>query len=154
MKTRAIICDLDGTLFDTSHRQHFMQGKKKDWKNFNANISGDTVHEWCRELVFAMYFRNYHIIFCSGREDLYLNVTMEGLLNGIGPENMQMIRPSLFMRKAKDHRKDTIIKAEIYKEFIEPKYDILFVIDDRPSVCRMWRSLGLVVLQCGNGEEF
>jgi predicted secreted acid phosphatase len=151
-KIKAIICDLDGTYFDTTHRQSFMQGKKKDWKNFNANIPGDSVHEWCRELVFAMFFRGFHIIFCSGREDSYKDVTMEGLIDKMGLENMQMVRPSLFMRKAKDHRQDYIVKTEIYKTYIEPKYDVLFCIDDRQQVVDGWRALGLTCLQCAPGN--
>lgn len=151
-KIKAIICDLDGTYFDTTHRQIFMQGKKKDWKNFNANISGDSVNEWCRELVFAMFFRNYHIIFCSGREDIYKDVTMEGLIDKMGLENMQMVRPSLFMRKAGDHRKDSIVKKEIYETYIKDKYDVLFCIDDRTQVVEAWRALGLTCLQCAPGN--
>jgi hypothetical protein len=168
MKQKAIICDLDGTLFDISHRLHFLKPvvgtnrdfpvettpkkPKKDWKNFNANIPGDTINEWCRELIFAMFFRNYHIIFSSGREDIYKDVTMEGLIEGIGLENMQMIRPSLFMRKAGDHRQDNIVKTEIYKIYIEPKYDVLFCIDDRQQVVDAWRALGLTCLQCAKGD--
>lgn len=171
MKQRAIICDLDGTLFDCSNRLHFVNPsepgpdimtpegltlrpvkKKKDWKNFYANIPQDTINEWCREMIFAMFFKNYHIIFCSGRPDNYREVTLEGLFKGIGPENMRMVRPSLFMRKAGDFRADNIVKTEIYKEFIEPKYDVLFCIDDRQQVVDAWRELGLTCLQCAKGN--
>lgn len=169
LKIKACIFDLDGTLFDISHRLHFVKPvvaetnrdfpiettpkkPKKDWKNFYANIQGDKVNDWCRELIFAMHFRNYHIIFCSGRGGEHKEVTMEVLLGAIGPENMTMIRPSLFMRKVGDYRQDSIIKEEIYRQFIEPKYSVQFVVDDRPSVCRMWRSVGLTVLQCNDAE--
>jgi phosphoglycolate phosphatase-like HAD superfamily hydrolase len=157
IKIKAIICDLDGTLCDTSKRVHFVRvpkGIKKDWKNFNKNISYDEIHEWCYELIFAMFFRGFHVIFTSGRSDEFKGITLEWLVDKFNEDNMRMLRPSLFMRKAGDSRRDDIVKTEIYKQFIEPKYDVLFAIDDRPSVCRAWRSLGIQVLQCGKGEEF
>ena len=30
---RIVICDIDGTIADNSHRQHYLLGKK-DWKKF------------------------------------------------------------------------------------------------------------------------
>ncbi len=169
-KINAIICDLDGTLANCSHRLHFVKPTvvaetnrdfpiettpkkpKKDWKNFYANIAYDEVNEWCRELVFAMYFRNYHIIFCSGRPAEHRDVTLEWLLAKIGPENMTMIRPSLFMRNSGDYRPDNIVKTEIYQKCIEPKYNVLFCIDDRQQVVNAWRELGLTCLQCAPGN--
>jgi hypothetical protein len=54
------------------------------------------------------------------------------------------------MRQAGDMRKDSIIKSEIFWENVAPNYDVKMVIDDRPQVTRMWRSIGLNVLQVGN----
>jgi len=54
------------------------------------------------------------------------------------------------MRKGGDRRPDTIVKHEILRRFFEKK-DILFVVD-RPSVVEMWRSEGLVCLQCNPHE--
>ena len=47
----------------------------------------------------------------------------------------------VFMRSSGDKRPDTQVKADILK-FI-PKDKVVLVIDDRPSVCRMWRENGL-----------
>jgi hypothetical protein len=43
------------------------------------------------------------------------------------------------MRKAKDYRKDAIIKREIFDREISGKYRIEFVLDDRDQVVDMWR---------------
>lgn len=53
----------------------------------------------------------------------------------------------LYMRHAGDTRLDSIVKEEMYRTFIEPLFDVRYVVDDRPQVCDMWRSLGLHVLQ-------
>lgn len=40
--------------------------------------------------------------------------------------------------------RDDIIKKELYKKEIEPRYNVLFVFDDRPQVLKMWQNeLGL-----------
>lgn len=56
------------------------------------------------------------------------------------------------MRKDGDFRKDSIVKEEIYREWIEPFHEVLFCIDDRKQVVDMWRSIGLTCLQCAEGN--
>lgn len=145
---KVIIVDIDGTLSNNDHRQHFIAGEKKDWKSFSDNCHLDTVNEWCQRLVNAMAYESQcEIIYVSGRSDEYRNVTEVFI------EDYANLQYRLFMRKAGDYRADIIIKEEIYNEHIKGKCDVLFCVDDRPSVCRMWRSLGLTVLQC-NDKEF
>jgi len=60
----------------------------------------------------------------------------------------------LFMRGNKDHRKDYILKKEIYDTCIKDIYEVVAVFEDRPSVCRMWRDLGLLVYQVGAKDDF
>jgi len=55
------------------------------------------------------------------------------------------------MREVGDRRKDTEVKAEIYHRFIEPQYDVHYILDDRDQVVKMWRSLGLTCLQVAEG---
>lgn len=60
----------------------------------------------------------------------------------------------LLMRPTNDKRKDTVVKKEIWDNDIVGKYNVLCVIDDRPSVVRMWRyEIGLPVFQV-NDREF
>ena len=56
------------------------------------------------------------------------------------------------MRKTKDFRSDSIIKTEIYNEFIKDKYFVDLVLDDRDSVVKTWRDLGLLCLQVYYGD--
>jgi hypothetical protein len=56
------------------------------------------------------------------------------------------------MRKADDYRKDSIIKKEIYDNDIFPRYNVLFVYDDRNQVVEMWRGLGVKVFQVELGN--
>lgn len=82
---------------------------------------------------------NYKIIFLSGREDKFRQVTHDWIVANVIEKDFE-----LCMRKTGDNRQDSIVKKEIYKEHIEPYYNIIGVIDDRPQVLRMWQNeLGL-----------
>lgn len=59
---------------------------------------------------------------------------------------------ALFMRPAGDKRKDTIVKREIFDREIRDKYAVLFVLDDRISVCRQWYGMGLPLLRVGDPD--
>lgn len=152
-KPEAIIVDLDGTLCNIDHRLHFVQGEgRKDWKNFMYNIPGDSVNEWCLSLINAFKADGKtELIFCSGRSSNYKKETVEWLIENTGYYPADDF--NLFMRDRNDHRADTIIKEIILDFEILTRFTPIFAVDDRPSVCRMWRSRDIVCLQC-NEKEF
>lgn len=157
MKQKAIICDLDGTLINCNHRRHFIEGEKDDWKSFlhPEHIEKDTFNEWCRELILAMDKHEYVVLFVTGRNENTRTDTTNTLLKywyALPNEYMNKKNSVLFMRKDEDYREDAIVKEEIYKECIEPFYDVLFCIDDRKCVTDMWRNIGLVCLHCAEGN--
>ena len=145
-KKNAILMDLDGTIANIDHRLHFVRQKPKNWKGFFDAMSEDGVYDWCILLVNSMYNSGYHIIIVSGRPDPHRYITMDWLRNNIIPCD------HLLMRKEDDFRSDSLVKAEIFKNKIKPYYNILFAVDDRSSVVKTWRELGLVCLQCNEGN--
>ncbi len=133
----AIIVDIDGTL---------------------ANIGGDNprnIYDASRAMedilsdpvsnVAAMAYKHgYKVIILTGRHSGHLEVTKRWLEeNGVNYDY-------IWTRAEGDKRNDTIVKEELYREHIEGKFNIKYVIDDRPSVCRMWRELGLFTFQVGD----
>jgi hypothetical protein len=145
MKNKAIIVDLDGTLADITHRRKFVEGKQKDWKNFNHNIIRDELNHWCAEIIRRM-IPDHHVLLVSGRTDDLKQETIEWLKKHAVPFT------DLFMRAGKDYRDDTVVKKEIYEKKIKLFYNVLFVIDDRAKVVKMWREENLVCLQCDWGD--
>ena len=145
---KAIICDIDGTLANVEHRRHFVEDKKNaDWDAFNAEMGKDTINEWCKELLKIFYANGYEVLLVSGRPFEYTYETIFWL------DKNEVQYSELFLREKKnDHRKDTIVKTEIYNNKIKGNYDILFVVDDRASVVANWRDLGLICLQCDKGN--
>lgn len=152
----SIIVDLDGTLCDASHRVKYIDETahpRKDWNKFYEGIPGDTPNQWCVDLIDNyLIVGGYKILFVTGRPDKYRVSTEQWLhkhlpfLNDFGDSY------KLFMRSHGDYRKDFIVKNEIYHNEIIDKYHVMFVIEDRKQVVDMWRQLGLVCLQCDNGN--
>ena len=56
----------------------------------------------------------------------------------------------LLLRRDGDYRSDVVVKREMLADLDKSK--ILFVVEDRSRVVEMWRSEGLVCLQCAPGE--
>lgn len=139
-KIDAVIFDRDGTLFSVQH--HMGPKGPRDWGSFNANCADDCVVPAVAAL-FKLVRDNcpgVKVIITSGREDH----TRANML--LGMERHDVVPDLLFMRKSGDQRKDSIVKAEIYAQEIEPHYNVLFVVDDRPQVVEGWRKLGLKVI--------
>lgn len=143
---KAIIVDLDGTLCDVDHRVEFVRKVPIDWQGFNDRMSADKVNLWCQELIEAMSAKGCDIYFITGRGEDYRGLTEEWL------KRHHINYQGLFMRPANDMREDAEIKEEQYVKHLKGKFNILFVVDDRLSVVRRWRELGLVCLQCDWGD--
>ncbi len=152
-KPRAIIVDLDGTLYDCEARRktYLEDTQNLNFERFSAAAKLDKPHEWCAQLCQSMRNSGFRVLFVSGRQDsgtnrLDAHVWLRKHLNW----DLQDYK--LFMRNPKDNRRDDVIKLEIYREFIEPLYDIIFCVDDRKQVVDLWRNIGLTCLHCADGN--
>lgn len=141
-KPDAIIVDVDGTVAD-------MQGVRTP---FQWDLVGlDKPHQYVIDIVNAARYDGLEIIFLSGRDGCCMEDTHKWLTKYTQVDDFY-----LFMRSVGDMRKDTIIKKELFKKYIDNNFNVLYAIDDRGSVARMWRyELGLKVLQVGDPyQEF
>lgn len=134
-RPKTVLVDIDGTLAEMKDRGPF------DWDK----VGNDSVKEEVRDVVSGLQMQGYQVVVLSGRDGICYNETKTWLLQKAKLSNFHF-----FMRQAGDMRKDSIIKSEIFWENVAPNYDVKMVIDDRPQVTRMWRSIGLNVLQVGN----
>ena len=147
--TQIIVCDLDGTLCDITHRTHFVQrphGERKDWDAFFAGVPDDKVNEPVLDLLF-MVDEYSTVVFCSGRPERCRADTVAWLEKHAFPFS----QCQLHMRKDGDFRPDDIVKQEILDTHID-KDRVLFVLDDRNQVVNMWRRNGLACFQVAEGN--
>lgn len=138
MKPQAYIVDIDGTMAIKGDREPF------EWDA----VECDTPNTPVVRMVQAMAKAGISVIFCSGRMEQARPGTTRWLAAHYG-HHYEM----LLMRADGDYRKDSVVKEEIYRERIEPFYNIMAVIDDRTQVVDMWRDrLGLVCFQVAKGD--
>jgi predicted kinase len=145
-----VICDIDGTIADLTHRLHHVKDGNRNWDAFFAEVSGDGFREdvW-RDVVRDAEENDAQIIFLSGRSDVCRGNT-EGWLMG---RCRLRSEPIVLMRREFDRRPDTEVKRDIFDWHFKG-YKIVRVYDDRPRLVSMWREMGLDVVDCGNGVDF
>lgn len=133
-----VISDIDGTL---AH----MNGKRGpfEWHkvgNDDIDLGVAAVLDGVSTINEANSNKTTIFLF-SGRDEVCRPETEAWLeLHGIDYD-------ALYMRRT-DHVdehggqvKDTLVKEEMFEKYIKGKYNVLFVLDDRPQVCRMWRDV-------------
>ena len=145
MVRNVIIVDIDGTIADCSHRLHFIEKHPKNWESFHDQAIVDPPILSVINLVQALAAQGAQIAFVTGRPESHREILMNWLSTHGLPAG------ALYMRKTGDYRMDTVIKSEIFAEHFSEK-NIWFVLEDRSSVVKMWRNIGLKVLQVADGN--
>jgi predicted kinase len=148
-KDSLVLCDIDGTISDTAHRLHFVNKMPKDWNGFFGAMADDPVRDDVRKKLIEHYNEGRTIIFLSARPEKYRDVTLKWL-----HDNMLTFAWTLVMRPSGDGRPDTETKRDMFEKHFKDKDAVHAIYDDRPSVIRLWKELGLNVIDVGKGEEF
>ena len=136
MKT-TIIIDLDGTLCNSGHRQHYAVAK--DWAQFHGCLMQDEPNADVQGLIAALP-ENWTRIALTARPEPYRTQTIEWLLShGIAID-------TLLMRPANDFNSDTIVKPALLNRHFGSHevalQHVAFILDDRDAIVEAWRNLG------------
>lgn len=126
---RYIIVDIDGTVAIMNNRNPF------EWDK----VDTDDCNFMIRDIVLSLS-KNNNIVFVSGRDNICRDKTTQWI-----NQHFPNMKFDLLMRSNGDYRPDEIIKREIYNRFLS-NMNCVMVIDDRPKVVKMWKSLGLFVI--------
>ena len=139
------VFDIDGTLANLDHRLHHIQKTPKDWDAFYEACDRDSLIDPIAKI--AWNLTGNTIVYVTGRSEqvrdktiLWLNHHSLWMPNG---------NSVLLMRQIWDHRPDHIIKPELVAPF---KDQITAIFEDRASVVKAYRDMGLTCLQVADGE--
>jgi len=147
-KQKAIIVDIDGTLALLGDRSPY------DTKHVGLYPPNQPIIDLVKLLQFSI--QNAATFIITGREKLEFenwNVASVEKQTRYWLWTHNIRFNHLYMRELGDHRKDFVIKKEIYDQKIKQNYNVLYVIEDRRQVIDMWRSEGLTVLDVA-GNDF
>lgn len=144
-KPRCFVFDLDGTL-------SLMKDKEGNFTRdpYSIDVENDAPNENIIMILDSLIYdrgeglSDVRFVFCSGRKES----AREGSERWLRKHTAIQNPIELYMRPDNDFRKDSILKVEIYKNHILPKYNVIAVFDDRSQVVQALREeLGLTVLQ-------
>ncbi len=133
----ALLVDIDGTVAVMTGRGPYEEHR----------VGEDSPNPPVIALVRALHAGGYRVVFCTGRSEACRGDTASWLDAHVG-----VPYEALLMRAARDGRKDWVVKAELFDRHVRHRYRIVAVLDDRDQVVRMWRTMGLTVLQVGEGN--
>jgi predicted kinase len=133
-KPQAVLVDVDGTLALVNGRGYY------DYDLVLTDLPNQPVIDLVNVLA-----RDNEIIFMSGRPETCREDTSSWIDRFVRYPHL------LFMRAEGDKRKDAVVKRELFDERVRNHYNVRWVVDDRNQVVRMWRELGLTVLQVADG---
>jgi uncharacterized HAD superfamily protein len=146
---KVVLVDIDGTIAQaTEERLKYLLEEPKNWEKFLDMVDTDLPKEEILDLVRTIKDR-YEIIFCTGRSEKYRRITMHWLKNHFHKNAEDYL---MLMRPNGDHRADTEMKPLMLKAAGIELKDIAFVLEDRKTVTKMWRDMGLTCLQVVEGD--
>ena len=127
-----IVIDMDGTQAINTTRSYYD----------NTRGDEDSPFEPIVKLVNKIV-KEYVTIIVSGKTKYCMEKNKDGLeVYTDVPRDAEV-----YMREEGDNRKDIVVKREIYEKYLKDRFNVAYILDDRPVVCRMWRDLGIPVLQ-------
>lgn len=127
----AFLVDIDGTVALKGDRDIFDDSK----------LHLDTVIEPVKQVLDGLHNKGHKIIYVSGRQ----NSSYESTKKWLEDNELWYTDSEMYMRKTKDQRTDSIIKEEIVRNEIVPRYNVQGVFDDRIQVTREYYRLGIFV---------
>lgn len=137
---KTVVVDIDGTL---AHKS--LDKGSRGWYDWNR-VGEDSLDVVVGNMVDLYIKDGYKIVLLSGRDAICRPET-EAWCNKYGIEYDVLI-----MRPKGDQRKDSIVKEELFWQFIAPKCSVELMVDDRQQVVDMWRSIGLKCIQVESGD--
>lgn len=135
-----LLVDIDGTV--ASH-----EGVRGPYDTSKYHL--DNPHHDVIEIVRVYhYVLGYKIVFMSGRDEKFKDVTEEWLY-----QHVKVPIAGLFMRPEGDTRPDNVVKLELFNKHVRNgPWSIRYAFDDRDRVVKTWRSIKLRTLQVAEGN--
>lgn len=148
-KPKAIVCDLDGTLFRHVARSPYEYTK----------VYTDVPDPFILNMLHMYKYQGYEIVFLSGRPE---KVVVAGVPVDVRGETTRCLfdkaqllpvgNVHLFMRPEGDNGNDADVKQMLFDKYVRYNFEVSVWLDDRNRVVRRIRKLGVNVHQVAEGD--
>ncbi|MER6568574.1 hypothetical protein ABT288_20950 [Streptomyces sp. NPDC001093] len=133
------VFDLDNTLADTAHRQHFLEARPKNWAAFFAAAPADP--PLAEGIALAVdSARECEVLYLTGRPERWRRDTLDWLAAQGLPEGR------VYMRSNADRRPARFTKLEILRRLAQDR-EIRVLVDDDEMVCDDAERAGFTVVR-------
>lgn len=143
----AVAVDRDGTLASVDWVRPSNDSDQPGWHRFNAGLPFDAVVPYVRDLLLAVPDGVTRFMF-SGRaagDRKGENFRYRLMLAWLRKHSLPI--DHIIQRQACDQRPDDVLKSE-FVDLVESRgFALLAAVDDRASVCAMWRARGIPLVQ-------
>ncbi|MGW0880169.1 phosphatase domain-containing protein [Streptomyces sp. NPDC002671] len=133
------VFDLDNTLADTAHRQHFLEGRRRDWAGFFAAAPDDPPLAVGVALALDSA-RECEIVYLTGRPERCRRDTLDWLAAHGLPKG------DVHMRDNGDRRPARFTKLELLRRLARDR-EIRVLVDDDELVCDDAERAGFTVVR-------
>ncbi|MER5550523.1 hypothetical protein ABT001_02355 [Streptomyces sp. NPDC002793] len=133
------VFDLDGTLADSGHRQHFLEGSRRDWEGFFSAAPHDPPLEAGVDLVLVSA-EECEIVYLTGRPERCRRDTLAWLERHGLPDG------SVHMRRDNDRRPARHTKLEVLRRLGRGRV-VRVLVDDDELVCDAAERAGFTVVR-------
>lgn len=157
MKQKAVICDIDGVILDSSQvfKEIEEQGLTGDakWEYFDRHANGLHVYPEKRmiEVIHNFLNQGYRIIFLSARSERIIQETIKRVFNEFYNYGCILNSYLFILRPIGDYSPSAEVKEKHLKELKE-NYNILCAFDDDDSNCAMFERNGILTFKVLGGK--
>lgn len=151
IQNKIVVVDIDGTIAKVGDRLKHLQESPKNWDKFYERCNEDEPIQNIIELVKTLGMK-YEIVFLTGRRESLREKTLSWVWRKFNIDELKIFRFDLLMRPDGDFRHDTKVKLEQFLKMGYKVEDIYLVLEDRNSMVKMWRDLGVTCLQVAEGD--
>lgn len=137
MTNDCVILDLDGTIADTRHRQHLVQGPSPHWVQYSMACGQDRVVPGVLALVQSLALSGNTIVIVSGRHNEAREATLFWLLRARVPHG------PVFLRNPGDLRPNVPVKLDFIHRVRAMGFYPRLAIDDYAKVAEAYEAIGI-----------
>lgn len=138
--------DLDGTLYDNSHRVHMIPTDRTDtvaWSAFNSACEGDTARPAMIGLVRSLLEAGADVRYLTGRGESARVPTMRKLVS----DGILVMHQELTMRSMTDYRPAPVFKREVVQGWLDADPDAhVLMLEDDPAIVEALRQMDRVTV--------